>query len=136
MEDEGTMVMLLTPGNLEVKVKTAQWGQILLENVFLSQHFDKVLSLLEACFDLISSPSLFMKIQINGRKINENLGFKSPLWTVNKFSVHFQILHKKLHIFVFNHLFDLSERGFEPQIFSNFPICGNSSLSNPKWMIF
>jgi hypothetical protein len=24
MEDEGTMVMLMTPGNLEVKVKTAQ----------------------------------------------------------------------------------------------------------------
>ena len=34
MEDEGTMVMLLTPGNLEVKVKTAQCGQILLENDF------------------------------------------------------------------------------------------------------
>ena len=36
----------------------------------------KVLSLLEACFDLISSPSLSMKIQIMGRKITENLGFK------------------------------------------------------------
>ena len=33
----------------------------------------KVLSLLEACFDLISSPSLSMKIQIMGRKITENL---------------------------------------------------------------
>ena len=32
----------------------------------------KVLSLLEACFDLISSPSLSMKIQIMGRKITKN----------------------------------------------------------------
>ena len=39
----------------------------------------KVLSLLEACFDLISSPSPSMKIQIMGRKIPENLGFKSSL---------------------------------------------------------
>ena len=36
----------------------------------------KVLSLLEACFDLISSPSPSMKIQIMGGKITENLGFK------------------------------------------------------------
>ena len=35
----------------------------------------KVLSLLEACFDLISPPSTSMKIQIIGRKITENLGF-------------------------------------------------------------
>ena len=33
----------------------------------------EVLSLLEACFDLISSPSLSMKIQIMGGKIAENL---------------------------------------------------------------
>jgi hypothetical protein len=33
----------------------------------------KVLSFLEACFDLISSPSPFMKIQIMGGKITENL---------------------------------------------------------------
>ena len=39
----------------------------------------KVLSLLEACFDLISPSSLSMKIQIIGGKITENLGFKSPL---------------------------------------------------------
>ena len=43
----------------------------------------KVLSLLEACFDLISGSSLSMKIQIMGGKITENLGFKSPLWKVN-----------------------------------------------------
>ena len=56
----------------------------------------KVLSLLEACFDLISSPS--MKIQIMGRKITENLGFKSQLRKFKffcPFSVDFQILHKK-----------------------------------------
>ena len=39
----------------------------------------KVLSLLEACFDVISASSLSMKIQIMGEKITENLGFKSPL---------------------------------------------------------
>ena len=38
----------------------------------------KVLSFLEACFDLISSSSLSMKIQILGGKITENQGFKSP----------------------------------------------------------
>ena len=32
----------------------------------------KVLSLLEACFDLISGSSLHMKIQIMGGKITEN----------------------------------------------------------------
>ena len=37
----------------------------------------KVISILEACFDLISSPSPSMKIQIMGGKITENLGFKS-----------------------------------------------------------
>ena len=37
----------------------------------------KVLSRLEACFDLISSSSLSMKIQIMGGKITGNLGFKT-----------------------------------------------------------
>ena len=45
----------------------------------------KVLSLLEACFDLIMGSSLSMKIQIMGRKVTENLGFKSSLWKVNFF---------------------------------------------------
>ena len=35
--------------------------------------FNKVLSLLEACFDLISSPSPSMKIQIMVGKITESL---------------------------------------------------------------
>jgi hypothetical protein len=35
----------------------------------------KVLSLLEACFDLILGSSLHMKIQIMGGKITENLGY-------------------------------------------------------------
>ena len=39
----------------------------------------KVLSFLEACFDMIPGSSLHMKIQIMGWKITENLGFKSPL---------------------------------------------------------
>ena len=49
----------------------------------------KVLSLLEACFDLISGSSLSMKIQIMGGKITENLGFKSPLWKVKIFCSSF-----------------------------------------------
>ena len=39
----------------------------------------KVLSLLEACFDLISSPSPSIKIQIIGGKNTENLGLESLL---------------------------------------------------------
>ena len=63
---------------------------------------NKVLSFLEACFDLISSPSLSMKIQIMGGKITENLGFL-PLFchyfrphynlcgavSVTRYAVHF-----------------------------------------------
>ena len=67
----------------------------------------KALSLLEACFDLISGSSLSMKIQIIGRNITENLGFKSSLRKVKKilffFSFHFQILHTILVIFDFKH---------------------------------
>ena len=66
----------------------------------------RVLTFLEACFDLILSPSLSMKIQIMGGKISENLGFKSPLRKVKKilflFLFHFQILHTKMGIFEFN----------------------------------
>ena len=51
------------------------WGCRLL---LLLQH--KVLSFLEACFDLISSPSPSTKIQITGGKINEKLGF-NHFWT-------------------------------------------------------
>ena len=74
-------------------------------------HFLKVLSLLEACLNLISGSSLHMKIQIMGGKITENLGFKSPLRKVN-----LKMKRKKGQIF-----FDLPERGFEPQIFISFP---------------
>ena len=55
---------------------------------------------------MISSPSPSLKTQIMDGKIPENLGFESPLRKVDffcPFYVHFQILHKKLHIFVFNH---------------------------------
>ena len=56
-------------------------NQVRLEHVSLDTAVQalkgKVLSLLEACFDLISSPSPSMKIQIMGGKITENLGFKS-----------------------------------------------------------
>ena len=45
----------------------------------------KVLSLLEACFDLILSPSPSMKIKIMGRKIIENLKFEFPLRKVKIF---------------------------------------------------
>ena len=49
----------------------------------------KVLSLLEACFDLISGFSISMKIQIMGGKITENLGFKSPLRSHKSFCPFF-----------------------------------------------
>ena len=38
----------------------------------------KVLSLLEGCLDLISSPSPSVKIQIKGGKIVQKSGFQSP----------------------------------------------------------
>ena len=50
----------------------------------------KVLSL----FDLISSPSPSMKIQIMGGKITENLGFESLLWKVKNYFVLFLIIFK------------------------------------------
>ena len=43
------------------------------------------LSLLEACFYLISGSSLYMEIQIMGGKITENLGFKSSLQRLEYF---------------------------------------------------
>ena len=49
----------------------------------------KVLSLLEACFDLISGSSLSMKIQIMGGKITDYLGFKSLLRKVKMFCSFF-----------------------------------------------
>jgi hypothetical protein len=70
---------------------------------------ETTISLLEACFDLISGSSLHMKIQFMGGKITENLGFKLQIPAPEGqklfvlFTFHFQILHKKLHIFVFNH---------------------------------
>ena len=48
---------------------------------------NKVLSLLEDCFDLISSPSPSMKIQVMGRKITGNLGFKLGFPTGQDFLV-------------------------------------------------
>ena len=55
---------------------------------------DKVLSLLEVCFDLISGSSLFMKIQIMGWKITENLGFKSSPRKFKKFLSFFLFIFK------------------------------------------
>ena len=54
----------------------------------------KVLSLLEAFFDLILSPSTSMKIQIMGGKITENMGFKSLLQKVKKKFVLFLFTFK------------------------------------------
>ena len=63
---------------------------------------NKVLPLLEACFDLISSPSPSM-----GGKITKNLKFLNHHSEGQNifcpFSLHFQIFHKKLHTFVFKH---------------------------------
>jgi hypothetical protein len=73
----------------------------------IDNSFSKVLSFLEAWFDLISGSLLHMKIQKMVGKITENLGLKFPLrkveFILSFFSFHFQFLHKKLHIFVFNH---------------------------------
>ena len=91
----------------------------------------KVLSLLEACFDLIPSPSPYMKIQIMGRKIAENLGFKSLLRKVKIIFLPFFSSYLKTPEESENEkkkrtkkIFDLPEQGFEPQIFSNFPSHG------------
>ena len=124
---------------------------------------NKSLSLLQAFFDLISVSSLSMKIQIMGRKITENLGFKSLLRKVKTYLYFFLFIFKfftqKGISFIFatfwhllwlirnqikdiqkwlqtktssflwefenekkigQNFFDLLERGFEPQIFSNF----------------
>ena len=54
----------------------------------------KVLSLLEACFGLISGSSLHMKIQIMDGNITENLGFKSLLWKVKKMLFFFLFIFK------------------------------------------
>ena len=51
----------------------------------------KVLSLLEACFDLISGSSLSMKIQIMGGRITENLGFEPQIFS--NFQVHYLNYH-------------------------------------------
>ena len=57
----------------------------------------KVLSLLEACFDLISGSPLSMKIQTMGGKITENLGFESPLRKVNFFCSFFLSFSNSSH---------------------------------------
>ena len=62
------------------------------DEIFMLQQFEifaKVLSLLEASFDLISGSSLSMKIQIMVKKITENLGFKAPFWKVKNFHSFF-----------------------------------------------
>ena len=64
------------------------------------------LFLLEACFDLISSPlSSFYENSNHGSENYLKSGLRIPALEGQKifcpFSVHFQILHKKLHIFVF-----------------------------------
>ena len=76
----------------------------------------KVLSILEACFDLISSHSPSMKIQIMGGKITENLGFQSPLQKVKKNFVLFLFIFKfsiknciSLFLTIFNILFYKSD---------------------------
>ena len=55
---------------------------------------NKVLSLLEARFDLILGSSLSMKIQFMGLKITENLGFKFPLRKVKMFLLFFLFIFK------------------------------------------
>jgi hypothetical protein len=65
---------------------------------------NKVLSLLEACFDLISGSSLHIKNSNHGQENYWKSGVQIPAPEGQKnfvlFSFHLQILHKKLHIFV------------------------------------
>ena len=70
----------------------------------------KVLSLLEAYFDLISGSTLSMKIQIMGGKITENLGLKSPLPKVKIFCSFFFSFSNSSHksgYLLFKSLFDI-----------------------------
>ena len=68
---------------------------------------DKVEKILEgSLIDVIPSPLPSVKIQIMDGKIRKS-GVQIPALEGQKnifpFSFHFQILHTKLHIFVFNH---------------------------------
>ena len=65
-----------------------------IQTAWVGSDHSKVLSLLEAFFDLISPSSLSMKIQIIGGQITENLGFKSPLRKVKKFCPFFLFIFK------------------------------------------
>ena len=71
---------------------------------------DKVLSFLEACFELILGSSLHMKIQIMDGKITENMPFKSEAESQKifiLFSFHFLIFHKNcisLFLTIFEYL--------------------------------
>ena len=92
--------------DLNYMLNKGRWGFTLKKNKKTIKVW-KVLSLLEACFDLILGSSLSMKIQIMGWKITENLGFKSLLRKVKIvlffFSFHFRILYKKVDIIYFDH---------------------------------
>ena len=67
----------------------------------------KVLSLLETCFDLITGSSLHVKRQIMGK--------------VKIKAIYFCVKNLKMKRNKNKKFFVLLERGFEPQIFSNFP---------------
>ena len=67
-------------------------------NFVLYTLIGKVLSLLEAYFDLILGYSLHIKIQIMGRKITANLGLKSLLRKVKI------VLSFFLFVTIFEHL--------------------------------
>ena len=76
--------LLLNP---DIYVTVIAWTPFIAEGAQAVLCQGKVLSLLEAYFDLISSPSPSMKIQIMGWKITENLGFESLLRKVNFFAL-------------------------------------------------
>ena len=82
----------------------------ILKEFLLFKYIFKVLSLLEACFDLMSSPSPSMKIQIMGRKITENSNPRS------RRSIFLPLEHNIRYIF--------------PEIFSHFLLFGQVNQRN------
>ena len=88
---------------------------------------DKVLSLLEGCLDLISSPSSSLKSQIKGGKLVWNSNVQCFIWFLNNKTRYKKMVKIKDTQFCMENLkmkrkkgqnfVDLPEWGFKPQIF-------------------
>ena len=81
--------------------------------IWLDLGWPAVKIFLEGCLHLILSPSPFEKIQIVGTNYKLPSQHNCKIWSTNPrtdtflglLSFHFQILHTKLDISVFNHFF-------------------------------